>query len=80
MFQLSSTASFGGQAPGTLHMAGYILGYSVTVLVDTGSSHNILRPRLASFLQLPVSPFPAFPVMEGNGDYIKCLGVCKMLP
>lgn len=51
-FQLSSTASFGGSAPQTLWIVGTISGHLVTVLIDTGSSHNIIQPRLAAFLQL----------------------------
>lgn len=76
-FQLSNTASFGGSAPQTLCVNGFIYGYPVTVLIDTGSSHNILQTRLAHFLQLLVSPFSPFSVMVGNGDQLKCSGLCS---
>lgn len=78
-FQLFDTASREGQAPRTLRVTGYIQGHIVSVLIDTGRSHNIIQPRLATFLQLLVSPIQAFSVMVGNGDHIKCLGLCPIV-
>lgn len=37
-----------------------IRGHHVSVLIDTGSSHNILQPRLTAFLHLPVSLLMSF--------------------
>ncbi|XP_019459949.1 PREDICTED: uncharacterized protein LOC109359708 [Lupinus angustifolius] len=79
-FQLSEQALEGQPSPKTLRFQGSIAGHSVTVLVDTGSSHNVLQPRLAHYLQLDVDPTPNFPVMVGNGAYIYCTGLCPNTP
>jgi hypothetical protein len=56
---------------------GTICGFAVSVLVDTGSTHNILQPRIANFLQLPVAAISQFSVMVGNGEHISCFGICE---
>nr|KYP37503.1 Retrotransposon-derived protein PEG10 [Cajanus cajan] len=76
----SPQALNGSKSPPTLRFHGSISGHSVTVLIDTGSSHNIMQPRLALHLGLPTSPTPTFPVMVGNGDFIYCNGFCPNVP
>nr|KYP37756.1 Retrotransposable element Tf2 [Cajanus cajan] len=66
--------------PQTLRFKGSILGLPVSVLIDTGSSHNILQPRIAQHLHLPITPTPQFPVMVGNGSHIYCAGLCSQVP
>ncbi|OIW01863.1 hypothetical protein TanjilG_07158 [Lupinus angustifolius] len=39
-----------------------------------------MQPRVAQFLQLPISPTPKFPVMVGNGERTYCTGLCKETP
>lgn len=46
-FQLSPEAVNGHASPRVLKFSGLILGLQVNVLVDIGSSHNIIQPRLA---------------------------------
>lgn len=57
-FQLSSTAFMGNTSPKVFKFAGLLLGLQVSILVDTESSHNIIQPRLAHYLHLPLSPIP----------------------
>ncbi|XP_076944632.1 uncharacterized protein LOC143615379 [Bidens hawaiensis] len=45
---LSPAAFFGMSSPQTLRLTGFILGKPVTVLVDCGSTHNIMQPRIAT--------------------------------
>jgi predicted aspartyl protease len=52
----------------------------LSVLVDTGSSRSIIQPRIASFLNIPIHNLPSFSVMVGNGDHLKCAGMCKNVP
>lgn len=59
---------------------GSIAGQPVTVLIDTGSSHNIIQSRLAAFLHLPVTPFPEFSVMVDNGELLQCSGLSLDVP
>ncbi|XP_019450613.1 PREDICTED: uncharacterized protein LOC109352884 [Lupinus angustifolius] len=79
-FHISDQALGGHFSPKTLKFSGIILGHSVTVLVDTGSSHNILQPRFAAHLKLPITETPKFPVMVGNGAHIFCSRLCDQTP
>lgn len=79
-FQLSPQALTGQPSPQTLKFKGIIAGLIVAVLVDSGSSHNILQPRIATHLNLPITPTPQFSVMVGNGDHIHCTGFCPAVP
>nr|KYP35998.1 hypothetical protein KK1_042917 [Cajanus cajan] len=46
------------------------------VLIDTGSSHNIIQPHLAKHLHLSTQPICPFKVMVGNGAPILCQDYC----
>ncbi|XP_058767801.1 uncharacterized protein LOC131641513 [Vicia villosa] len=79
-FQLSPQAVNGHFSPKTLKFNGLINGLAVTVLIDTGSTHNILQPRIAQHLKLPTTPIPNFAVMVGNGSKLFCSGLCPKVP
>ncbi|KAL0405148.1 UNVERIFIED_CONTAM: hypothetical protein Slati_3828700 [Sesamum latifolium] len=55
-FQLSGVAISGPPSSRTLYLLGNIFEHSVTILIDSASSHNILQPRITSFLGLTVTP------------------------
>ncbi|KAJ0719583.1 putative retrotransposon gag domain, aspartic peptidase domain superfamily [Helianthus annuus] len=76
MMSLSDAAFFGLASTQTLRVTGYIAGKPVTVLVDCGSTHSILQPRVASQLQLESKSIVPFSVMVGNGQFIQCTGYC----
>ncbi|XP_050908813.1 uncharacterized protein LOC127122537 [Lathyrus oleraceus] len=80
LFQLSLQAATGHPSPRTLRFTASIHGHHITILVDSGSSHNIIQPRVASFLHLSIQPLSSFSVMVGNGDHLHCTGVCKETP
>lgn len=44
----------------------------VSVLVDTGSSHDFLHPRIAERLRLPLTAVRPFRVYVGNGESLLC--------
>lgn len=79
-FHLSMDAMTRHGSPRTLHFTATIYGHPITVLVDTGSSHNILQARVTSFLNLPIRPVAAFSVMVGNGEHLQCSGCCHDVP
>ncbi|MCH83462.1 hypothetical protein A2U01_0004284 [Trifolium medium] len=79
-FQLSPQALTGHFSPQTLKFQGHIEGPPVMVLVDTGSTHNILQPRIANHLQLATTPIPQFSVMVGSGSHLHCQGICHDVP
>ncbi|GJY42671.1 enzymatic polyprotein [Tanacetum coccineum] len=63
LFHISSVAYSGSGNMKTLRITGSLNGLQVTVLIDSGSTHNVMQPRIAEFLGLPVLATPAFPVM-----------------
>ncbi|KAL6506420.1 hypothetical protein OROGR_024601 [Orobanche gracilis] len=75
-FHCSITAFHGTAAPRTLRVSGQIMGKGVSVLVDSGSTHNIIQPRVAEFLNLPIMAVSTIQVKVGNGEFIQCQGVC----
>lgn len=79
-FHLSLQAVSGQPSPRTLRFYARINGHYVSVLVDIGSSHNIIQPRVATFLRLPTQNLPSFTVMVGNGAHLKCDGLCTDVP
>ena len=56
----------------TFKLQGFIHHTPVTILIDTGSSHSILQPRLAHHLNLCTLPIKPFSIMVGNGEKIHC--------
>lgn len=79
-FQLSRAALVGSLVPKTLRAQGLVRELEVTILVDSGSSHNIMQPQIAEFLQLPIQPITPFSVVVGNGESITCVGSCSDVP
>ncbi|KAL4555486.1 hypothetical protein LXL04_038106 [Taraxacum kok-saghyz] len=60
-----------------LRITGYIDNKPITILIDSGSTHNIVQPRIVHHLRLPTVPVRAFPVMVGNGAQLQCTGFCR---
>ncbi|GJV52369.1 ty3-gypsy retrotransposon protein [Tanacetum coccineum] len=73
---LSAAALHGTTCPLAILITGHVNGHTVTVLVDSGSSHNIIKPCLVSLLHLPFDSQPLFPFMIGNGTFLHCTGQC----
>jgi len=73
---LSFQALCGAPSAHTFTFDGYIGHLPVTILIDTGSSHNIIQPRLALHLQLCTVPITPFSVMVGNGNKNHCSSFC----
>ncbi|XP_006582654.1 uncharacterized protein [Glycine max] len=44
----------------------------ITVLIDSGSTHNFLQPRVAHFLHLPIESTHPLRVLVGNGFMLDC--------
>ena len=61
----------------SLSIIGTIAAFEVNVLIDTGASHDVLHPRVAEKLKLPLSPIKPFRVYVGSGEYILCTHVSK---
>lgn len=79
-FNISKAAIMGPSSSQTLCTKGMIRELVVSVLIDSGSSHNIIQPRIAEFLGLPVVAIKPFSVFVGNGQTIECSGNCVDVP
>ncbi|MCI22095.1 hypothetical protein A2U01_0043270, partial [Trifolium medium] len=74
---LSLHAMSGYSTHNTFRIMGTIAKQQVTILVDSGSTHNFVQDRVAKFLGLPITPAPQpFRVMVGNGDTLDCATQC----
>ncbi|KAL4569364.1 hypothetical protein LXL04_025000 [Taraxacum kok-saghyz] len=77
---LSNAAFYGLQSHRALRVTGYINGQAVTTLIDCGSTHNIIQPRIATLLHLTPTTVTPFPVMIGNGENLHCEGFFPDIP
>ena len=77
---LSFQALCGAPSTHTFTFDGYIGHLHVTILIDTGSSHNIIQPHLTLHLQLCTVSITPFSVMVGNGNKIQCSSFCPDVP
>nr|KYP66316.1 hypothetical protein KK1_012604 [Cajanus cajan] len=75
--QISLHALLGHSIPQTLKVLGHIHTSSITVLVDSGSTHNFIQDRIAKHLGLQVDSARGFHVLVGNGEELLCSTVCK---
>lgn len=72
MLHLSIAAVAGAAAPKTLCLTGAIQGHSISILVDSGSSHTFLSASLAQSLQgVQQLPQPVH-VQVANGAILQC--------
>jgi hypothetical protein len=65
--------------PQTLKIQGYIKNKKVTMLIDSGSTHNFINYKLAKDLNCFVFPAPEFQVMIADGGTINCSGKCHSI-
>jgi len=64
-------------SPKILKFQGLIHNFPVIVLIDSGSSHNILQLHIV--IHLLIQPNPPFRVMVGNDDFITCQGISSLV-
>ncbi|KAL1534405.1 hypothetical protein AAHA92_30586 [Salvia divinorum] len=70
----------GKQRSKSLSLTGTIDSKKVTILVDTGSSHDFLHPRIAEQLRLPLTAVKPFRVYVGNGESLVCSYMSRKTP
>lgn len=62
----------GRQKPEAMELRGTTGADPVVILVDTGSSHDFLHPRVAHKQSLPLTAVKPFCVYVGNGASLVC--------
>ena len=75
--QISLNSLAGHLASKTLRLVGTITGYSVILLVDSGSTHNFIQQQLVTQLGLPCWKTTPLRVMVGNGQQLECNCFCE---
>ncbi|KAF2324341.1 hypothetical protein GH714_012679 [Hevea brasiliensis] len=63
----------------TMKIRGRLKGHELTVMVDSGASHNFIANNLVTQLGLPVQSTPTFGVKLGDGHRSKSRGMCTNL-
>ncbi|XP_042010513.1 uncharacterized protein LOC121759078 [Salvia splendens] len=70
---LSHIYAMGGRPhSASMELRGQMGREQVTILVDTGSSHDFLHPQIAEKLKLPLTAVRPFRVYVGNGASLVC--------
>jgi hypothetical protein len=72
--EISLHALTGWSTPRTMRIEGRVGNHTLTVLIDSGSTHNFINSKIAEELQLPVIPMGPFTVRVADGNRMKCQG------
>ena len=56
---------------------GFFKKLPLTILIDYGSTHNFIDPRIAKHADCFVHPCSSFELMIANGDTLPCKGKCR---
>ncbi|XP_031502673.1 uncharacterized protein LOC116265858 [Nymphaea colorata] len=74
--EISLHALSGHEVPQLMRVEGRLHGRKVSVLVDTGSTHNFICEKSARALGCEIDQQAAFDVVVGDGSTLKCKGRC----
>lgn len=69
----------GEVSPSTIRIEGYIKSQSVSILVDSSSTHNFMHSGVAKHLQLTIYAITPFQVATSGGEKLTCDKVCRVV-
>ncbi|XP_061341736.1 uncharacterized protein LOC133288055 [Gastrolobium bilobum] len=75
--EISFNALFGTHLSRSFRLQGSVAGHVVHILIDEGSTHNFITPRMSQFLNLLLLSTNPFKVQVGNVDTLIFLAVCQ---
>jgi len=75
--EISLHAFEGHISSNTIRLKGEISNKSVSVLVDTGSTHNFMQKNVARALKLTIELIVPFNVSTGSGEKLNCAEICR---
>lgn len=58
---------------------GWVLGRPLSVLINSGSTHNFIQELVVTGLGYEVEALPVFKVFIGSGEYLVCKEVCRQV-
>lgn len=79
MPEISFHAIAGCNHPQTLRVIGTFKNKPITILIDSGSSHNFIDQNVVTWFGLSVERRKQLQFMVANTNHIKCLSQCKAL-
>jgi len=74
---LSPNGSKGGNGVRVIRFSTYMDKLPLMGLIDSGSSNNLLHPRIAKFQKHLIEPAHLFKVMVGNDNYMTTEGLVQ---
>ncbi|XP_041024018.1 uncharacterized protein LOC121264784 [Juglans microcarpa x Juglans regia] len=75
--ELSLNAMSGVQRPTSMRVMAWIGKFEVTLLVDSGSTHNFINSNIVTKVGLKPSTMEPFDVKVANGDKLRCEGLVR---
>ncbi|XP_026420082.1 uncharacterized protein LOC113316065 [Papaver somniferum] len=76
---ISLHSLLGSPFPNTMRIQGHIKGQIITILIDSGSTHNFLHPTIAKRCGF-IDQSTSIRVMVGDGGFLETQGSCKNIP
>lgn len=77
--EISPHAFSGTFNPRTIRVKGWIQGRPLSILIDSGSTHNFIQAEVATRLGYGMQELPTFKVFIGSGEYLVCKEVCRQV-
>jgi len=77
--EISMHAMEGNASSQTIRLMGYIHNKPVSILLDTGSTHNFVGPKVVQRAGLKLTPEPSFRVTIAGDDKLYSEGCCKLV-
>lgn len=77
--RISMHAFEGHMSPSTIRLEGFIKIQAVSILVDSGSTHNFMQLEVAIDLQLTIHAIQPFNVSTGEGEKLICNRIYKVV-
>lgn len=75
--EVTLCAVVGGEGMNSIKLQGKVGKLKLMILIDTGSTHSFMDPKIAYQLKLPVQKGSILTVMVANGQKVKCEEICK---
>ncbi|XP_073222546.1 uncharacterized protein [Cicer arietinum] len=76
LFRIEDEGKSQNWFPFPLRLEGTVKGIPVTMMVDTGATHNFVTPQMVAVLQLPVEQIPVTNAKFGNGSRVAITEKC----
>ncbi|XP_056849743.1 transposon Tf2-1 polyprotein isoform X1 [Raphanus sativus] len=80
LMQISLFSFLGMDSPTTMKVRGRVGNHTMTILIDSGATHNFIAPTFIKKAHLPTITNTKLQVLLGTGIIVQGLGVCTQVP